>query len=252
MTFLELYSTELSRELASSDTTILFTTTRRKKAINDAMKAFIRLTACTRRYGSLTIVDGTAEYDLETLPADFNGLAGPPSLKIVGTSSTRYIQGPDLPRRDPEWLDRESPNWRAASAGTPRCWYLRDDGSVTYLGFNPAPDVGVGETWTVVLPYIAEPTACTSDSVAPFIIATFPVTRLEPYHMALVHYAAALLEPLRKNYAAVTRQMQLFAGYVAQYLQDQRVDGPDDITIQRNYLQEAVRGERMYDIRRYP
>lgn len=252
MTFLQLYGEKLSIELASSDTTILFTTARRKAAVNEAQDAFARMTGCTKRYGSIAVVDGTAEYDLETI-TDYIRLAGAPSIKIVGTSDTRYIQGPDdFPRRDVEELDRTDPSWRAASDGTPSAWYIKEDGGATYFGLNPAPDVTVGDTWTIIVPYVADPADMSLDAAVPFTFSSNSLLRLVPYHQALAHYAAGLLEPLRKNYTGVTRQMQIYSGYVAQYLQQQREDGRDQLIDIRDYFGESHRGSRPRDARSWP
>jgi hypothetical protein len=253
MTFLQLYLEALNVELASADTSQLFTTARRKKAINDAMDVFIRATGCTRRYGSLPLIDNTQEYDLETTFTDYIRLAAPPSIKIVHAGSTdRYIQGEDLPRTTAEELDAEIPGWRATTKGTPCQWYLKDDGGTTNLGFYPAPDVDAGYTWIAIVPYVASVTAMTADDAIPFTIAASPILRLYPYHQALAHYGAGLLEPLRKNYSGVQRQSQLYAGIVAQYFQQQRQDGPDLIRLGRNYYREAARGEQAHDWRTWP
>lgn len=253
MTFQQLWDDQLDIELASSDQSQLFTAARRKKAVNDAQDAFVRLTRCTPRYGTIPIVDETGEYGLVASLSDYLKLSGAPSIKIVDASSNvRYIQGKDdFPRRDPEWLDAVEPGWRAADPGTPIAWYLRDDSAVTYLGAYPAPDVATGETWTWIVPYVAQPTTMVNNDDEPFTINSV-VAQLDEYHQALVHFAAAQLEPLRKNYSAVTRQQQIFAGYVAEYLQAERMDGNDQIRVQRNYLGESMRGARSLDPRRFP
>jgi hypothetical protein len=250
-TFVDLYSTQLDIELASEDTTELFTTARRKKAVQDAELAFVRLTGCTKRYGSLSIVDETQEYDLEAALTDYIRMAGAPSIKIVESGvDDRYIQGDDLVRADPEELDVEESGWRATSSGTPTRWYEKQNGGTVNLGFHPKPNVATGETWTVIVPYIATPTAMSAGTDVPFTIATNAVLRLSPYHQALVHYAASVLEPLRKNYSGAQRQMQLFAAYVSQYLQQERKDGSDQIRLKRDYY--ARSSTRPHDWRTWP
>lgn len=238
MTFLELYGTALDNELSSEDRTSLFTTAKRKQAINDAVERFIQLTDCTKTYGSVPIVDGTAEYDLESTFTSYIKLAGPPSVKIVTSSATRYIQGDELPQRTPEWLDRGEPGWRALSAGTPMGWYLKEDGGATYVGLTPPPDVGSGETWTLIVPYVARPTAMSADGDEPFTISSNVIKRLVPFHYGLVHYAAAKLESLRKNLTGRTYQEQQFAGYVADYLKNAESQRPREVTFARNYLSD--------------
>ena len=65
MTFLELYGTELDRELGTVDRTQRFTTARRQAAINAAQVEFVKRTECLTRSVSISLVDGTREYDLE-------------------------------------------------------------------------------------------------------------------------------------------------------------------------------------------
>lgn len=251
MTFLQLWDDALDIELATDDTTQLFTTARRKKAINDAVEAFVRMTDCFRRIGSIPIVDETGTYDLEATLTDFIRLYGEPSVKIVDGSTTRWIQGKDLPRRDVEELDVEEPGWRAADAGTPASWYLEQDGGQTLLGLHPAPDFD-GDTATIRVPYVAKPADMTQVADEPFTLSANVLIQLRPYHQGLVHYAAAMLEPLRKNYSGAQRQMVLFNGYVAMYLEDERSNGPDQIGLARNYFGESIRTALPVDPRRWP
>lgn len=239
MTFLELYGEALDVQLASTDRTQLFTTVRRKKAINDAITAFVRETNATKRYGGVAIVDGTGEYDLELELGDFARLVPeePPSIRIVSTSDTRYIQGRDqFPQTTTGRLDWENPGWQANDPGTPSCWYLKTDGGAKYLGCWLKPDVGSGETWTWRIPYIAVPDVLSNDSDVPFTFSSNRMTSLEPYHQGLVHYAAALLEPARKNYDGVKYQMGLFASYVARYKGIIADEQPGQITVLRDYF----------------
>ncbi len=254
MTFLQLYGEALNIELASSSTE-LFTTLRRKKAINDAQDHFARLTGCTKRYATIAVVDGTEEYDLETAitALDYIRLAGSPSLRMTKTltGDVRYVQGPlDFPQREPEELDRVEPGWRSAPDGTPQFWYTREDGGATYLGVNPGPDIPTGYTWDLIVPYVADPADMTGDSDEPFTFSTDVIKRLRPYHQALAHYGAAQLEPARKNYSGVTRQMQIYSSFVAQFLQQRTEDGANQIGVLRDYYGDGRRGQRPGDPRR--
>ncbi len=252
LTFATCYGAQLDVELSSEDTAQLFTTVRRKKAVNDGQDAFVRLTDCIIRYGSIAIVDETQEYDLENI-TDYIRLSGPPSIKIVKAGATdRYLQGEGLSRRTAEELDVEVPGWRATTSGTPINWYLKEDGGTTNVGFYPKPNVGTGETWTILVPYVAQAAAMSDDAVIPFTVGTAPILRLYPYHQAIVHYAAAVLEPLRKNYSGAQRQMQLFNGFVAQYFQARRREGPDQIRLARNYYRDASPAPRPHDWRTWP
>ncbi len=254
MQFSDLYGTQLDIELGSADRTQLFTTVRRKKAINDAMHNFERMTSCTPVFGSIAIVDNTAEYDLLSNFQNFISLQDrrePTIRRVTSGGAVSYIQGDGFERRTPTWLDRDAPGWLADPKGTPNSWYIRDDSGTTYIGVDPAPSVGT-ETWTLKVPYLSSSTDMSADADLPFTVAAKSFAVLTPYHQALVHYAAGLLEPLRKNYSGAQRQMGLYAGYIAQYETKKRKDGPNTITLKRNYLRDATRPLRPVDPRRFP
>lgn len=255
MIFSDLYGTQLDIELGSADRTQLFTTARRKKAVNDAMHNFERTTSCTPVYGSIVVVDGTAEYDLlSNFPAyvSLDDRQEPYIKRVVG-SSTTYIQGDSFQRRTPHWLDRDSPGWRADPKGTPSSWYIRNDSGKTWLGVDPPPNPAANsETWTLYVPYLASSTDMSADSDVPFTVAASPFLVLVPYHQALVHYAAGILEPLRKGYSAAKRQMDLYAGFIAQFETKKRRDGPNTITFRRSYMRDATRPNRPVDPHRFP
>lgn len=255
MTFDLLYGQQLDIELGSADRTQLFTTARRKKATNDAMHNFERATSCTPVFGTIALVSGTAEYDLLSNFSNYISLHDreEPSIKRVNGSTVTYIQGDSLPRRTPHMLDTQSPGWRADAKGTPTGWYLRDDNGKSYVGLDPAPDpTAFGETWTLLVPYLANSTDMSLDADKPFTVGGNTFDRLAPYHQGLVHYAAALLEPLRKNYSAAQRQMGLYAGYVAQFETKKRKDGPSTIRMKRTYLRDSGRPMRAVDPHRFP
>ena len=253
MTFVDLYDTNLDIELGSGQTQ-LFTVALRKSAVNAAMRDFVRKTGCTKKYDEIPLVDETQEYDVYDTLTDYIRLAGAPSVKWTDADSNiRYIQGAkDFPRRSKEELDRLEPGWRDADPGTPSAWYLTDDTGELVVGLYPAPEVGAGETWVLIVPYVANPTTMVGDATEPFTVGGTVMDRLEPYHQALVHFAAAQLEPLRKNYTGVQYQMQLYTGYVAEYLRQDRQDGQDQITLLRDYYAEGQRSARAKDHTRYP
>jgi hypothetical protein len=245
MTFVDLYDTLLDIELGTGAVD-LFTLALRKYAINQAQDDFARKTGCTVRYANIAMSDGTGEYALNpTNITDYIRLTEheQPYIKIVDGTDERYIQGDDFPRRTSGLLNRLEPGWRAADDGTPAFWYLKEDGGTSYLGVYPPPDIDT-ETFTLVVPYVADPADMTASGDIPFTFAAVPTRRLYTYHQALVHFAAAQLEPLRKNYSGVQRQLQLYAGYVAQYYQDERKAAPDQITLARNYFGESRRSLR--------
>ena len=240
-TFVQLYGVLLDREVGSTDTA-LFTTQRRKDAVNEAQREFVRITHCLTRDVTITPLADTASGPLET-DVEFIGaedfLALAPQgvvLKKVSGSTTTYYTGDDLPRRDVVWLDRFSPGWRTATPGTPTAHYIREDGGAVYLGFTPAIDVIGADVWSAIVPYVCLPTDMSGNNDEPFTVATNAKRILRPWHQALVHFAAARMEELRKNYAAVDRQMKLFNGYAQDYLQKQRRPGGTHVIMARDYL----------------
>jgi hypothetical protein len=239
-TFVDLYSTLVDRELGSVDVQ-LFTTVRRKAAVNEAQREFVRLTDCLTRRAEIALSDGDSEKDLEAVVAadDFlrfykEGVA----LKQVSGSTTRYLAGEDFPRRDIPWLDRHSSGWRSASAATPSAHYFREDGGQVFLGMTPPLDITGSDTWTLLVPYVAYPSDMSADADQPFTVSSNPKKTLREYHQALAHFAAARLETLRKNYQAYDRQMELFNSYVVDYTQKQRRPGGQHILFARDYLGE--------------
>jgi len=221
MVFSDLYGTELTTELGSADTSQRFTTVLRKRYVNEGQRVFAEQTGCYVKRGTLPLVSGTQEYDLETAFTDYlRPSQTSASLQRVGASTTSYTEGPDLPYVAEETLNQTRPNWRAESAGVPDCWTVRADGGSTYLVLVPAPSVPVAETWSVLVPYVAQPPDMTDDSHEPFGNAT-PRTVLRPYHRACVHYAAAMLEKLRKNDQGRELQLKMFAAIVTKYQADQ-------------------------------
>ena len=241
MTFLELYGTELDRELASSQTT-LFTTARRKAAINAGQHEFLERTECLSRQLSLALVDATGEYDLEVAAADFAWLArGGVSIAIVASSGTTYIEGDALESVEVERLDREYPGWRAAAAGTPAKRYIRRDGGKVYFGLYPAPSIATGDTWTALIRYIPVVADMSADVDVPFTFSSTPMQSLRPFHRALVHFAAYDLEKLRKDLARSAAQFQLFEHYVNQWFVKTKPKGGQRVGFAVNY-RDRTRG----------
>jgi len=260
MTFADLYSTDMDTELSSEDATELFTTARRKRYVNEGQRVFNEQTSCFVKRQAIAITDGTQEYDLETVgvitatdylwPAKVSA-----SLKQYDGSGSdptdyRYTEGPELPYKAEEELNQTRPNWRSASPGVPECWYLRVDGGSTYVGLYPPPDVPSGETWTLLWPYVAQPADMSADGDEPFTVSSNVRTTLRPYHRALLHYAAAQLEKLRKDYQAVERHMQAFGAYVIKFTADQAPPRGSAIRMAVDY-RRALRTPRPVDPYRY-
>jgi hypothetical protein len=223
MTFAQLYGDELDRELGTEDRSVLFTLARRKAAINAAQQEFTTRTDCFKRQGSLTLVSGTQEYDLEGTFADFAWLqAQGIKIRIVSGSHTRYLSGDGVQRTTLEALDTEHENWQADAAGTPSQWYTRIDAGAVFLGFYPAPSITGSDVWTAIVPYVAVTTDMVDDTEQPFSIATNPVRSLRPFHRALVHFAAYDLEKFRKDQGRSASQLQLWEVEIAKYIATQK------------------------------
>lgn len=203
-TFLELYGTLLDEALSSDDTSRLFTTAKRKAAINRAQLWFVKQTDCLIRRAEVALSDSTDEYDLESVisAADFLWLA-PEGAEVqivyVSGSPTTYVANPEFTRRSIPWLNRNRPGWRSAADGAPSEWYERREGGRWFFGMAPAPDITAGDTWTAWLPYVVKPADMSADGDLPFTVSSNSLAVLAPWHDALVDYAASKLELLRKD-----------------------------------------------------
>ncbi len=254
MNFSHLYSSALHQELGIEDSTQLFTDARRKQAINNGHLQFCDLTECAVRQSTITCSHGVREYNLLSTSVlangDFLRLAKQMpeySLTSSGASGiTRVIAGEDLPRRNVEWLNQYDPGWRTSTGSDPAAFYERMDGGRRYFGLTPPPQIGSSESGTILLPYVAKPITLVDDTHVPF---TFTDTNgattrndLEPYHQALVHYAAYELEKLRLQTEASQSQLQIFMGYVARFKEFMRPAGPQYIRLGRSAFNNARRG----------
>lgn len=239
MQFSDLYGAKLDTELASADRVKLFTTAKRKGFINDGQREFLKQTECLTKEGTIAIVDGTAEYDIESTLTDFTWITkvgARLARTVTATGAVTYLAGPmDLPLKSEDWLDRNEPGWRSWTAGTPQYQYVRESGGSVYLGLAPAPDVPSTETWAVIVPYVILPTDMSADIDVPFTVSSNVKLRLWPWHQALVHWAAAQCERLRKEDAREKKQLELFAGYVTDYLQRQRPKGGQAVQFAHDY-----------------
>ena len=248
--FSSLYGARLDRELGTDDSTVLFTTARRKAAINEGQSEFSNLTGCIVRRATITGVGGTAEYNLNStliIPGgDFGGFAKDPVefLYTDASSNSIVLAGESLPRRDIPWLHQYRPGWQLSTVASsvmqlPESYYVRLDANAYFLGLTPVPSTGSSASFLVLVPYLAEPSAMTSDTAQPFTIGS-ERTDLGAYHQGLVHYAAHQLEKLRRDDQASDSQLQKFLGYVSRYLQDVRVRGPRAIRQARNYFSRRI------------
>lgn len=272
MTFVDLYGTDLDTELGTADRTQRFTTVLRKRYVNEGQRVFNEQTSCFVRRASIDL-GLPGQYDLERVgitqeyttdgvlvtPPLTNDYLWPAKtsgslLEITSGGTTSYVEGPSLPFKAEEELNQTRPNWRTEPAGTPDCWSLREDGGQLYLLLIPAPNPPHADTWTLLWPYVAVPADMTLDAQEPYSIGGDPRSTLRPYHRAIVHYAAAQLEKLRKNWEGVERQMQLFAAYVAKYRADQAPKRGTSIRLRQDYRTRLRAGVplRFLDPTRYP
>ena len=243
----------LDTELGSNDSAVLFTTARRQHAINEGQRQFADLTECAIRQSSVTVSSGSREFDLLStaiLPGSSNAgflrvASQGPALTISDSNGNQQtIAGDrDFPQRDVPWLDAAEPGWRSTVCGVPSAWYLRRDAGTLNFGFNRPADVSTAQTAELIVPYVVNPSSMTASTDVPFSFAGVVRKDLQPYHQALVHYAAHDLEKLRKDPDASDRQLQKFMGYVQRYIMAIKPKGMKTIRVARNYFGDA-RGTR--------
>jgi hypothetical protein len=246
MQFSQLYSSALSQELGTDDSTRLFTDARRKDAINFGALHFCDLTECAIRQSTISCSHAVGEYNLlsptNIASLDYLRLAkqGPEFHKISSgvSPSTTFIAGDDFVRREIPWLNQYSPGWRASTGGTPEAYYERMDGGQRLFGLVPPPALGSSQIGKVILPYVAKPQTMSASTDLPFTFGSTVRTDLEPYHQAVVHFGAAQLEKLRRDWDAVQTQTQLALGYVQRFLQTMQPKGGMQVRFGRNYFGE--------------
>lgn len=261
-TFADLYMGQLDHELGTNDSNTLFTTSRRKHAVNEALRDFADLTECYVKTSTITCSNGVGEYNLLStvnVPSgDFVRLAQqPPEYQHTDVSSNvTYVTGDDFLRRDIVWLNAHEPGWRDSTGGTPTNYYLRPDGGALYVGLYPPPSISTGssETAVLLLPYVARPSSMTDDTHTPYQSSAAIRTDLTPYHQALVHYAAHQLEKLRRDDASSDRQLQKYIGYVQRFMMALRIRGGTTIRTARGYFGRASGRQDIdaQDPRRWP
>lgn len=251
--FVTLYGDALDTELGTADSTILFTTARRKAAINEGQRQFADLTECVVKRSTVTVSSSAREFNLLS-SAIVPGSSAAPYLRLsregptyitydtAGTQQTVISGDEDFPQRDVSWLDAADQGWRSTNTGTPSAWYLRPDGGALNFGLNCPADVSTSETAELLIPYVVKPSSMTSDTHVPFRFSSLSRTDLQPYEQALVHYAAHKLEKLRKDKEASQEQLQAFIGYVQRYVATWRPKGTRTLRTARSYFKDARRG----------
>lgn len=250
--FSSLYGSLLDEELGTDDTAVRFTTARRKRAINKGVTEFAELTECFTRESTVTVVGGTAEYDLNSslvVPGkDFVRFAKQQVefRYIDASSNVTVLTGDDLPRRDIPWLNRYRSGWQTSTVASsvmqvPEIYYERAAAGARYLGFTPVPSTGSSASAFAIVPYVARPPLMTSDTNEPYQVNGLVRRDLRDFHQAAVHYAAHQLEKLRRDDQESDRQLQKFLGYVTRFLQNNRVKGGQSLTTARNYFKTQSR-----------
>src|SRR3990167_2555645 len=247
-TFSQLYSSALTIELGTADSTRLFTDARRKAAINDGIAEFADLTECYVRQSTISCSHAVAEYNLlstvQVPGGDFLRVADklPEYQHSDSAGVVSYISGESFERRDIAWLNQYEPGWRASTGGAPRFYYERADGGRRLLGLYPPPEVTSSQSARVILPYVASPPTLTTDTEAPFTNSTLGTrSDLVRFHQAAVHYGAYQLEKLRKNSEAGQQQLSLFLVYVERFRALMRPKGGQTMKQARSYLGEVRR-----------
>lgn len=247
MLFSSLYLARLDEELGTDDNAVLFTTARRKAAVNKGIAEFAELTECFQRESTVTLTGGTAEYDLNSsvvIPGEDFVRFSKQQVEFRYTdasSNLTVLTGDDLPRRDIDWLNRYEPGWQTSTVASsvaqmPSFYYERIAAGSRYLGFTPVPSTGSSASMKAIVPYIARPPVIASDTNEPYQIGSVVRRDLRDYHQAAVHYAAHQLEKLRRDDQASDRQMQKFLGYVTRWFQSNRIKGGQTITMAKNYF----------------
>lgn len=246
--FSSLYGARLDEEINTDDRTVLFTTDRRKNAINRGATEFANLTQCLVRRQTFTIIGGTAEYDLNSTSVitagDLNFL-DPDGLEFRYTdasSNVTILARDTLPRRDIDWLNQNEPGWRLSTVASsvmqlPRYHYIRYDGPAQFLGFVPTPSTGSSASAQGMLTYVASAPVMVNDTDQPFTFNSSVRIDLNTYHQGIVHYAAHIMEKLRGDDQRSDRQLQRFMGYVTRYFTDRRIPGGRQIRQAKNYFQ---------------
>ena len=255
--FETLYSEDLNIPLNSSDSNVLFTTARRKSAINNGAEEFADLTECLTRQSTITVSCNTTEYLLLSSgilggSTDYTRLSSQGieyRVRSSGASTSQrwvtWISGEDFPQRPIDWRNRNTPGWRmSTSPSTPSGYYLRADGGNLYLGFDVPPKVGSSQAAELLIPYVARPAQMTSSGDLPFTVGANTRLDLTLYHKALPHYAAYKLLPLTGDVEGAQSQLQQFMGYVTRYLQSKVPKGGTMVSLATNYLRNARQGRR--------
>lgn len=243
--FSQLWQDDLTTELGTNDTSVLFTDARRKHAVNVGLRQFADLTECFVKRSSVTVSSSAREFNLLSttiLPAgDFARMAdqGPVYVKTDTAGNQQFIAGDDFPERKIPFLDAAQSGWRSTTPGDPTGWYLRADGGAMYFGLDCPANVSTSETAELLIPYVPYLSSVTADTSIPWSSRV----DLSLFQQASVHYAAHLMEKLRRDDERANTQMQMFLGYVQRYNAQKQKKGPKAVRAANSYFKNA-RGSR--------
>lgn len=242
--FSQLWGDDLTTELGTNDTSILFTDARRKHAVNVGLRQFADLTECLVTRSSITVSSGAQEFNLLSSSvlagsSRFSRIAaeGPVYTKTDSAGTVTYLAGDvAFPRRAINFLDAVEEGWRSTQTGDPTGWYLRDDGGAKYVGLDRPAQVGSSEAASLLIPFVQSPSSLTTDTAVPYAVSTNYRRDLEPYHQGAVHYAAHLMEKLRRDDERANAQLQHFLGYVNRYNAQKATKGMKTVRAARSYF----------------
>lgn len=244
--FSSLYGSRLDRELGSADSTQLFTTARRKAAINEGIQQFADLTECYRDSETFAWASQQTEVNLSTL-TNFARLdaEGVIFTRTDSAGTVTVVAGEDLPRVDRAWLSRYRPGWQTSTVSTgtlqlPSAYYVAQDGGYYVVGLHPTPSAGgTNASMQCEVRYVAIPDVLTSDTAEPYTAGGVTRGDLRIYHQAAVHYGAAQLEKFRRDTQASAEQMQAFMGYVQRYIGASKRKGGQAIALATSYFRRG-------------
>lgn len=254
--FSQMWGDDLTTELGTNDTSVLFTDARRKHYVNQGYRQFADLTECFTKRSTITVSSSAQEFNLNSsvTMAGSSGFLrvaseGPAYIKTDTAGNQQIFAGEMFPQRTIPFLDAADEGWRSTQTPSdPTGWYLRDAGGSKFFGFDCPADVSTSETAELIVPFVANPSSMTSDTALPFAESTNYRNDLYPYHQALVHYAAHQCEKLRRDDERAEKQMQLFMSYVERYNQQHRKKGPNSVRTSRNYFRDASRKSAGYGL----
>jgi hypothetical protein len=242
--FSQLWGDDLTTELGSNDTSVLFTDARRKHAVNVGLRQFADLTECVVIQSSVSVSSSAQEFDLNSSAVlagssghRFTRLAdqGPVFVKSDTAGNQQITAGDDFPERKIPFLDAAQSGWRSTTPGSPSGWYQRVSSGAHYFGLDCPADVSTSETAELLIPWVPYLSSLTSDTSIPYL----GLSNLFLFHQASVHYGAHLMEKLRRDDERADRQMQLFLGYVQRYNAQSQKKGPKAVRAAKSYFRNA-------------